>query len=154
MKKFMTVGIFTVTLIFMMGINVGAEESATNVGVSEESPVGSENSDDVSLNGLGKPTESVNISNKDMPFAGVANNSNLFTNNFFTGASKVAIEVHNKHSSTLKYKLYKKGSLFAVETFTLKPGQSQLTALNVNSSGKYYIKFYAPSNFSGSVSSR
>lgn len=152
MKRFMTVSIFALIMMFILGTNVGATSAEENIGVSDNPPAGAETDDGVSTQGLGKPTESYNIKNSSMPFAGVANASDLFTNKYFTGSSSVSIEVHNHHSKTLKYKLYKKGKFTAVETFTLKPGKSQISARSLDSKGKYYIKFFAPSNFSGSVS--
>lgn len=152
MKRFMKVSIFSFIMMFLISINVGAENLETNIGVSEDPPIGAENEEGISPDGLDKPTTSVNLNNGNMPFAGSANISPLYTNNFFTGASNVSIEVHNNHSKTLKYKLYKSGKLLAVETFSLKPGQSQISHRTLESSGKYYIKFEAPSSFSGSVS--
>lgn len=102
--------------------------------------------------GIDKPTKSVNLKNGAMSFSGSAKVSNLYTNKFFTGASKVSIEVHNRNSKPLKYKLYKSGKTLAVETFTLKAGQSKISVRSVDSKGKYYLKFEAPSSFSGSVS--
>ncbi len=143
--------LFLITML-VLGINVGA--TSTNHGVSENPPadIEAENTEDgISTQGLSKPTETHNLKNGKMTFAGTAQASDLYTNKNFTGASSVSIEVHNFKAENLTYKLYKKGKVFAVETFVLKPNQSQVSVRSLDSTGKYYIKFMGPSNFSGSV---
>ncbi|MGE1166271.1 hypothetical protein ACQJ0Y_24130 [Peribacillus simplex] len=87
-----------------------------------------------------------------MTFSGSAQGSNLYTNKYFTGKSQVKLSVKNNHSATLALKVYKNTSIFAVYSETLKSGET-LTAFpsGLDKSGLYYIKFVAPSNFSGYV---
>lgn len=151
MNKFMKIGLFCLVLMLIFGTNVEASANS-NEGVSESPPADAETEGGVSTLGLGKPTVSHNLkSSGEMKFSGTAANSDLYTNKYFTGASSVSIEVRNFRDGKLKYKLYKKGKIGAVETFTLKSKQSQISARNLDPKGKYYIKFYGPSNFSGSV---
>lgn len=150
----MTVSILSLIFMLVLGTNVGATSAGTNVGVSENPPADAEteNTEGLSTLGLGKPTKSHNLkSSGEMKFSGSAANSNLYTNKYFTGASSVSIEVRNFRDGKLKYKLYKKGTIGAVGTFTLNAKQSQISVRNLDSKGQYYIKFYGPSNFSGSV---
>src|SRR5690625_621117 len=133
MKRFVRFNIFALIMTFILGTNVGATGIGSNIEVSENPPGGAETDGGVPTQGSGQPTKSHNLKNGSMPFSGVAQGSNLFKNKYFTGARNVSIEVHNTHKSTLKYKLYKKGRITAVETFTLKPGTSRIYRSSVDS---------------------
>lgn len=151
MKGIFKVSVLALIMMAMLGTSVSANDTA-NFGVSETPPVQIQNEDGISTFGLNKPKTTINLKNQDISFGGKADISELFLDNFFTGASRIKIEVHNYHSSSnLKYKLYKEGSIFAERSYTLKPGGSQMHFLSVDKNAKYYIKFESKSHFGGSI---
>ncbi|MDO9100084.1 MAG: hypothetical protein Q7V53_04980 [Caldisericota bacterium] len=106
--------------------------------------------------GLGVPSSVWNLSTQGQyNFSGLAEASTLYSNYKFTGVTSTKISVSNKStSSNLKVQLVRDDAVFdtAVSTVTIpKNGTSTWTVTGLSSSNRYYLKFYAPSNFSGYI---
>lgn len=170
MKKLFKIGILTVISMFSLAIGVSASETVeeakinliestpNNIGVSTEAPIGSalaENStDEISPYGLGKPSTDnvVDLNDGKMKFSGEAKRSKLFTNNYFTGKSKVSYSITNYNDNELTVKVYTQYGIFATETIKVPANTTSTgTISDLNSSKLYYMTFQAPSDFSGYV---
>lgn len=87
-----------------------------------------------------------------MDFNGVASYSALYTNKYFTGYYLPQIHVHNTHSyEKLVVQLFNKGGIFPIETWEIGPGYRLNASPVVDPNQNYYLKFLAPSNFTGYV---
>lgn len=103
--------------------------------------------------GLEAPTNFVNLNDGSLTFAGEADYSTLYTNKGFTGKSTVTYSITNYLDRDLTVKVRKTDNWFTVETLKVnKNSTSTGTITGLDSSGKYYLSFSAPSDFSGSVS--
>ncbi len=110
--------------------------------------------------GTSKPSSTWNWSNGSYSFHGAADSNNLYTNYKFTGMTKVSITVNNTSG---KYDLEVR--VKSVEAWW-KPDKTVSTAViphngtctweisNLDSSKKYYIIFYAPCRFTGSITKK
>ncbi len=106
--------------------------------------------------GQSKPGTAWDFSEGAYFFSGVANISDLYSNYYFTGISRVKIYVKNSHASkTLTVKLLKqqKGVDFAVSEEKIEHGEYKEWTVSLDSSKIYILKFYAPSDFYGSIAS-
>ncbi|WMX55071.1 hypothetical protein [Peribacillus sp. R9-11] len=152
MKKISKLGFLSIMLVVLMfSSTVAFAEEGESIGVTTESPV--TESGGITVFGTGTPTTSHNlVSSGRMTFSGSAQGSNLFTNKYFKGKSQVKVYVKNNHSTKLTLKIYKSTSVISVYSETLDSGHT-LTAFpsGLDKNGLYYIKFAAPSNFSGYV---
>ncbi|MCI5699808.1 MAG: hypothetical protein MR308_05380 [Lachnospiraceae bacterium] len=97
----------------------------------------------------------LDLNKQTLTFAGEAQGSTLYTNNGFYGKTRVTLSVNNWHSTQLTIKLYKYSALIPdslIKTIYLPANAGQATTIaNLDSSANYYLAFYAPSDFSGSV---
>ncbi|MFP3511007.1 hypothetical protein SB775_15350 [Peribacillus sp. SIMBA_075] len=138
-------------VVLMFSSTVAFAEEGESIGLTTESPVNEGGG--ITVFGTSTPSSSHNlVKSGRMTFSGSAQGSNLYTNKYFTGKSQVKVSVKNNHSSKLTLKMYKNTSIFTVWSYTLSSG-STLTAFpsDLDKNGLYYIKFEAPSNFSGYV---
>lgn len=103
--------------------------------------------------GLSKPTKVWNFSNEIYYFSGVAATSDLYSEYSFTNANKFEISVYNHHSEELTVKLLKRqsGVDWSVSTKEMEGHGYMIWTVSVDSSSEYILKFYAPSDFSGSI---
>lgn len=88
-----------------------------------------------------------------MTFYGEANISDLYTDTHFTGKSNITYRIENNHlSEDLVAKIYQYGNPIAKATINVKANTNQTGSISdLDSSKLYYIRFIAPSNFSGYV---
>lgn len=111
---------------------------------------------DITIFGTNPPTSSSvkNLSlGGQLDFSGEADYSDLYTNSYFTGKSQYQITAKNLHSGEpLKIYLYKSGNPIAVDSWSIGPGYTLGAGpAGLDKSAKYYLKFAAPSKFSGNV---
>lgn len=103
-----------------------------------------------------KPGECWNLANDGVYwFSGYANQSDLYSNYYFTGASKVEIYVENQHATkelTVKLLKQQTGVDFSVSTEKIPAGEYKKWSVSIDSSRNYILKFYAPSDFEGYIS--
>ncbi len=157
MKKLFKIGILTMIAMFSLAIVASASEAVTNVnvGVSEDAPVGSALSEnltgEITPFGLNPPTSVHNLNSGMMEFSGAANRSPLYSDTYFTGSKNVHYNIWNYHDKDLTVKVMKKNGVFAVATLTIRGNTGQLSMLNLDASAEYYLVFSDPSNFYGSV---
>lgn len=103
------------------------------------------------LDGTSKPTQSHNLNNGQMNFSGNSANTILYTNKYFYGKSRPKIVIKAVWHD-MKAEVYAKGSRSPATTITTKANSTTETQLiDVNSSTKFYIKFYNPCYFEGHV---
>ncbi|WP_059171990.1 hypothetical protein [Bacillus sp. FJAT-27445] len=173
MKKFLRISLFSSLFMFLVFGSTSAfaneevyeklseEElssvSYADINVSTKSPVSTVNdSDIITPFGTSTPTQAHHLVNDgQMDFSGSAQGSALYTNKYFTGKSSVNIYVRNSHSSAkLTVKIIDIDGWFGgvVKTYTIEPGyQLYANPTGLDSKGRYYLEFSAPSNFSGYV---
>lgn len=159
----MLIAIFTVLVSFTA---VSAQESSEvkhdesevleNVGVSLELPAYvDEGEREISPLGLGVPRNEWDMSIRGKyDFRGTAQRSDLYTDYYFTGQSSYSVRINNSRSDTLRVDLMQKNILWdtTVRTWNVSPGASLFSGqTGLSSSNDYYLKFYAPSNFSGYI---
>lgn len=111
--------------------------------------------DGIEVYGLDKPSTSSfqNLNNGSLSFSGKAEASTLYSNKHFKGKSTINYTIKNYGSKRLVVKIYKSGSLFATETLYVNANSSATGKVTgLDSSSLYYLKFEAPSNFSGTIS--
>lgn len=103
--------------------------------------------------GQSKPSKAWNWSDGAYQFSGHGNMSDLYSNYYFTGAKKFEITVRNYHSEKLTVKLLKRqtGVDWSASTKKIDGGKNMTWSVSVDSSSEYILKFYAPSNFTGSI---
>lgn len=104
--------------------------------------------------GLDKPSSSayVDLNNESLDFKGKASLSYLYTNKCFTGKKNVGYVVTNNIDKKLTIKVYKIGGISAVKTLTIDGNSFSVgTIYGLDPSEKYYLRFSAPSDFSGSI---
>lgn len=103
-----------------------------------------------------KPGTAWNLANNGVYwFSGYANQSDLYSNYYFTGASRVEIYVKNQHATkelTVKLLKQQTGVDFSVSTEKIPAGEYKTWSVSIDSSKNYILKFYAPSNFEGYIS--
>jgi hypothetical protein len=106
--------------------------------------------------GTGTPTSSHNlVTSGQMNFSGQASHSTLYTNKFFTGTSNLEVYVDSRISTDLTFKVYKNTSSSPIYTGKVTGGGVKaVTFAGLSSTGKYYISFSAPSNFTGYVKAK
>lgn len=103
------------------------------------------------LDGTSKPTQSHNLNNGQMNFHGNSANTILYTNKYFYGKSRPKIVIKAVWHD-MKAEVYAKDSNTPVTTITTKSNYTTETQLiDVNTSTKFYIKFYNPCYFEGHV---
>lgn len=127
-----------------------------NVGVSPELPAYvDEGEGEISPLGLGVPVNGWNISSKGQyDFSGSAQRSTLYTDYYFIGQSSYSVRINNSRNDTLRVDFMEKKPFLdtRIRTFNVMPGATLLTNVrNLSSTGQYYLKFHAPSNFSGHI---
>lgn len=130
---------------FVPNQNVSLIENK-NVGVTEEA--------EVSIKGLSKPSSTKDLSgDASYYFSGEADGSTLYTNYLFTGNKSYKVQITNSHSTEdLKVKIYKDGDWTSTKTVTVPTdGETEFTVSGFETTDEIYIKFYAPSNFSGTI---
>lgn len=97
----------------------------------------------------------INLNSESMTFSGSANNQFLYTNNNFTGKSSVTITVTNKRNGKLYCWVYLNRKILpdsVKESMVIEANETGVfTVSDLNAGSEYYIKFQAPSDFSGSV---
>jgi hypothetical protein len=107
------------------------------------------------IRGLSKPSKDkvINLTKSKLSFSGYADHSTLYTNNNFTGKSKITYRVTNYGNKKLTVKLHKRfGGLFATETLIFNPNSTTTGTISGLDKGiLYYLKFLSPSDFSGCV---
>ncbi|MCX8007137.1 MAG: hypothetical protein N3B11_03365 [Coriobacteriia bacterium] len=106
--------------------------------------------------GLDVPSSVWNLATQGQyNFSGVAEISDLYSNYLFTGVSSAKIYCQNKRTDkNLTVKLIRDDPVFDTTVSTVyvpKNGSSTWTVTGLSTSNKYYLKFYAPSNFSGYI---
>ncbi len=160
----MLIAIFAVLVSFT---TVSAQESLEvkhddesevleNVGVSPEPPAYLyEGEGEISPLGLGVPSNVWNISSSGQyNFSGTANRSRLFTDYLLTGQSSYSVRIVNFRSDTLRVDLMRKGTLWDtnIRTWNVLSNATLLsTQTGLSSTEDYYLRFHAPSNFSGHI---
>lgn len=106
---------------------------------------------------LSKPGTAWNFADGAYWFSGRANQSDLYSNYYFTGASKVEIYVDNLHATkdlTVKLLKQQSGVDFAVSTEKISAGEYKKWSVTIDSSKNYILKFYAPSSFEGYITAK
>lgn len=142
-----------IVMLLVGGTGAFAEE---NIGVTDKAPVFTEEGKEgeISVFGIAPPTTAHNLATQgQMDFSGVASGSTLYTNKFFKGKSKVELYVLNSHATANLKVTVMKGGLIdtTVWSTTVVPRGAVYINLDLSSTAEYYIKFSAPSNFSGYV---
>lgn len=144
--------------VFLVMAIIGASSTALasaatdeNVGVSEVPPTTYES--EIVPFGVSKPSKDWNLSSQGRyNFSGNSYGQDLYSNYNLTGVNKVKIYVKNNYSRTLTVKLLKSqtGIDWSVSTMKIDGGEEATwTASGLDSSAKYILKFYGPSDFSG-----
>lgn len=130
--------------------NIREDLIIENVGVTTEVP---KVDSGFSILSTSLPRDTYNIAkNGDMSFSGEADITDLYTNKYFTGVKNPRIVVKNYSKSTLTVRLYKKNGWSNMKTWKVGGGNTLYAfTTDVSASGSYYLKFEAPSNFSGRV---
>ncbi|SEO95625.1 hypothetical protein SAMN04488134_12116 [Amphibacillus marinus] len=131
-------------------------EVLENVGESHEPAYVDEGKGEISLLGLGVPSNIWNISSKGQyDFSGSAQSSTLYTNYLLTGQSSYSVRINNLRNDTLRVDLMQKNDFCFdsnVRTWNVSPGANLFsTQTGLSSSNNYYLRFHAPSNFSGHI---
>lgn len=108
------------------------------------------------IEGTNMPTDTWNLVDRGAyNFGGLANVSDLYTEYFLTGKTTMTITVTNDSTSNvLTYGLYRKAAIGSslVGTREVQPGDNHNWIVSdLVADNKYFIKFFAPSNFHGSV---
>lgn len=81
--------------------------------------------------------------------SGLAGTSDLYSNYYFTGVTKMKISVTNNSSKNkLKVKVFKKGAIFSSSSVTVPASGTTTWTISTDSSTKYYLEFLAPCDFS------
>ncbi|MEC5422563.1 hypothetical protein QGM71_03535 [Virgibacillus sp. C22-A2] len=124
--------------------------------MSSEPPVFDDGEEgEVSIHGLDPPGSVWDVTRKGQyDFAGKASGSTLYTNYLITGKSSYRLEIKNIQNDTLRVDLMKRNSWIdsRVATYNLSAKSTRYTfPSGLDSSGHYYLKFYAPSEFSGNI---
>lgn len=112
---------------------------------------------EVSIQSTSLPTSTWNLSTKgSYTFAGEANIQDLYSNYLFTGVTKVSIGCQNKRTDrVLTVKLVRDDPAFdtVVSSVSIpKGGYLAWPVTGLSSPSKYYLRFYAPCYFTGSIS--
>lgn len=142
-------------LMFLLLVSIMVFSSAIvfadNVGVSEFPPI--EDTDDnnsITPLGVGLPTTTINIKGKYSYFEGQAQNSNLYSNYYYTGSSTYGVVVTNKSSKPLKVQVRSSSKIYKTITVAAN-GFSGQTVTGMSANEKIYIVFHAPSHFIGHI---
>ncbi|NRG48485.1 hypothetical protein HRF87_27775 [Bacillus sp. CRN 9] len=144
-------------MLFMSAITTSAAEPTENLNVSKEPPTieGDEldnKEGEITPFGTSKPDKNayIDLRYQQMKVSGTARSQTLYTNNHFTGKSLVHMDLWNYSNYTLTVKIYKRSSLIAHKTVTIRPNSGVLAPISgLNANDLYYASFSAPSNFSG-----
>lgn len=135
------------TMLMNMSITAFASEM---INVSTEAPTETNIS-----RGLGRPSEDecVNLTEKELEFAGEATHSTLFTNSCFTGKSSVDYSITNRYDRTLVVKVYSMSNPFiSVKTIKVEANTTATGTIDdLKADKKYYLSFAGPSDFTGKV---
>lgn len=77
----------------------------------------------------------------------------MYSDYLFTGTTRVRIRVNNYSDEQLAVKLFEKSAWFFCETKAYIPadGITIWKYSGLESNKKYYLQFYAPSDFSGYI---
>ncbi|MCZ0702315.1 hypothetical protein J2T56_000648 [Natronobacillus azotifigens] len=131
-------------------------EVLENVGVSPELPAYvDEGEGEISPLGLGVPRNEWDMSIRGQyDFQGTAQRSTLYTDYLLTGQSSYSVRINNSRSDTFRVDLMQKNVIWdtTVRTWNVSPGASLFASqTGLSSSNSYYLKFHAPSNFSGRI---
>lgn len=126
-----------------------------NIGVSFIKP--NTSGGEISTFGTSKPTNKWNLNSSGRyDFSGGAAYDTLYTNYLFTGVSSVRVKLTATKNNSLRAELWQRNTGFLqsdskVYTFSeLQVGNTAETTLfGLSSSANYYIKFLAPSYFTG-----
>jgi len=148
-------GIMGVVAIIMLVALMSATAFAADTSKNGWYNVSTEPPTNVSACGLSKPSKSsyVDLNEKALTFAGEAQGSTLYTNKCFTGKSTVSYSITNYCDTDLTVKIYATSSLFATKTMTVEANSTLSGTIDgLDKDAYYYLKFSAPSDFSGSIS--
>lgn len=161
----MLIAIFTVlvsfTAVSAQELSVvkydGESEVLENVEMSPERPIYVDDGEgEISPFGLDVPRNGWDMSIRGQyDFHGTAQISTLYTDYYFTGQSSYSVIINNFQDETLRVDLMQKNALWfdtTIRTWNVNPGASFLgIQRDLSSSNNYYLKFHAPSNFSGYI---
>ncbi|HIR52261.1 MAG TPA: hypothetical protein IAB39_02495 [Candidatus Onthovicinus excrementipullorum] len=143
--------LLAVAILSVSCVTMASAATNENVGVSEVPPITYES--EIVPFGVSKPSKNWNLSSQGRyNFSGNSYGQDLYSNYNLTGVNKVKIYVKNNYSGTLKIKLLKSqtGIDWAVSKMEIDGGEEVTwTASGLDSSAKYILKFYGPSDFSG-----
>lgn len=126
--------------------------ASQNLNVSTEPPVSSNGG--ITTYGLYTPATFEDLHSYGvMTFSGNATGSNLYLNSGITNVTKVKIEIKNNLSTSMVVVFMKSGFWDSEISRTTVPANATLyySIGNLDTSGKYYLEFHAPSNFSGTI---
>lgn len=99
-----------------------------------------------------EPTKSWNLSKSGKyNGSGEAYSSNLYSNYYFTGVSKMKISVTNKKDTDLTVSIYRKDDWVCYKKVIVPANGKTTWTMSVNSSKHYEIKFKAACKFNYSV---
>lgn len=131
-------------------------EAFENVGVSVD-PFYLDEVDEgeVSTRGVNPPISEWDVSKKGQyDFRGNAGKSDLYTNYYFVGKTSYRVEVKNFRSTTLKVELRKRSTFGSslVRSWNVHPKATLISSpRDLDKSGEYFLRFVAPSEFSGNI---
>ncbi|MBQ4057538.1 MAG: hypothetical protein IJD40_01250 [Lachnospiraceae bacterium] len=140
-------------LIFMsVFINANATD-CSDIIINEINPIDFDDEYGIAPAAWVKPDEAWDWSEGRYNFGGTSQNVDLYSNYYFTNASKLRITVENECSFDIKVKLLKQqtGIDWSVSTETVAGGETESWTVTVSSSEVYILKFYCPTSFEGYI---
>ncbi len=99
-----------------------------------------------------KPDGSWNISKSAYSGYGNAEVTDLYSNYYFTGVSKMKFSVSNTGSKNITVNIYRKDKIVSYYRIKIMPGSTATWTMATNSSKLYLMKFNAPCHFKYTVS--
>lgn len=145
---------FVLCFIMMLGGYTTVYAQVENVGVTD-SPIYLVDGSEIGLYSTKFPEDIWNLRTKGQyNFSGyIGGPGALYSNYFFTGASKVEIYVKNEGSAMIITELKKEKNGFntIASTKTISAGNYQTWSVDTNSSDKYYLRFTYGGEFSGHI---
>ncbi|MDU6266464.1 MAG: hypothetical protein E6600_18380 [Anaerocolumna aminovalerica] len=155
MKKKSFSILIALCLIFTLSISSTCFAATINVNVpsTPSTPLGS--NEEITLQGLSKPSEFVNISGDIMEFGGSTVQADLYLEKGFTGVKEVAVTVRNELAQDLTVYCYRvgiAGNDVLVDTHIVPGNLNALYGIsNLSSNSKYYLRFIGPAEFTGKI---
>lgn len=144
-------------LILVLSCSTVFASSSNNIGVSTIPPANPliGNRGEISINSTEMPSKTNLYTNGvDETVYGEAYNQNLYSNNCFKGVTSISYAIHNASSKQLKVVLRKYTSIgqTSVKTIKISGKSTQYGAFEkLDSTTYYFLDFYPPSNFDGTV---